>query len=265
MNEMHESNRKYWDASSPEWRKLDEEDWRKCPEQPSIAFEGKMLEMIQDFVGDMNGKKLCIIASGDNYAAFALAGMGAQVTSTDISEKRLEIARERARVLGQEIRFIQCDASNLTPVEDNGYDLVCSTPGTYVWISSLDKVYSEVYRILKPGGLFIMREIHPFTRPWKDQPEFEIDHPYFETGPYKSEESGQTTYEFLWTMGDFINSLANNGLVVRRISEEPAEKPSYWEGRYYGKGGDESLLDWHVNPRAALPQWMVIAAQKPPG
>ena len=57
--------------------------------------------------------------------------------------------------------------------------------------------------------------------------------------------------------------MADSGLTIRSISEDPAEEPSYWEGRLYGKGGDESLLDWHINPRAALPQWMVIAAQKP--
>jgi len=265
MNEMHETNRRYWDTSAPDWQKLDEEDWRKCPEQPSIAFEGAMLEMINEYPGDMRGKRVCIIGSGDNYAAFALAGMGAAVTSTDISEKRLKIAEQRARTLSLDIQFIRCDASDLSPISDGGFDFVCSTPGTFVWISDLGKVYTEVNRVLRPGGYFIFREIHPFTRPWKDQPEFEIEQPYFQTGPFESEDSSQTTYEFYWTISDFINSLVNSGLVIRRISEEPAEKPSYWEGVYYGKGGDESLLDWHVNPRAALPQWLTVATQKPMG
>jgi ubiquinone/menaquinone biosynthesis C-methylase UbiE len=266
INDIHEANRKWWDASSPDWKKLDENTWKTCKENSSFTLDSRMQDIFDEFIENPQGKKVCAIASGDNFAVFALAEMGMKVTSTDISELRLNIARERAGELGLNIDFFQCDSSNLSPLKDNQYDLVISTPGTYVWISDLKKVYSEVYRILKPGGYFIFHEIQPLTRPWKDQPEFEIDHPYFQTGPFtdKNPEGTTTLYNFFWMMSDFINALADSGLIIRRISEAPAEEPAYWEGRYYGEdGGDETLLDWHFNPRAALPQWMVIAAQKP--
>lgn len=263
INKIHEANRKWWDASSPDWKKLDEEIWTTCKEESSFALDSRMQEIVDEFIANPKGKKACVISSGDNFAAFALALKGMKITSTDISELRLNIARERAGELGLDIDFYQCDSSNLSPLQDNSYDLVISTPGTYVWISDLKKVYAQVYRILKPGGYFIFHEIHPFTRPWKDQQEFEIAQPYFETGPYTDERPEGRTYEYFWMMSDFINALADSGLIIRRISEDPAGEPSYWEGRLYGKGGDESLLDWRVNPRAALPQWMVIAAEKP--
>ncbi|MBN2076340.1 MAG: class I SAM-dependent methyltransferase [Dehalococcoidales bacterium] len=266
INEIHDTNRKWWDVKSQDWQKLDEEIWNTCKEQSSFALDRRMQEVFDEFIGNSKGKKACVIASGDNFAVFALAGMGMKVTSTDISELRLNIARERAGILNLDIRFLQCDAADLSPVENEGYDLVISTPGTYVWISDLKKVYTEVCRVLKPGGYLIFHEIHPFTRPFKDQPEFEIAQPYFETGPYTHEGVDGidvTTHNFYWMMSDFINALADSGLIIRRISEDPAEEPSYWEGRLYNKGGDERLLDWHVNPHAALPQWMVIVAQKP--
>ncbi len=56
--------------------------------------------MIRRYTGDLRGKPALVIASGDNYAAFALAGMGARVTSTDISARQLEVARQRAELLG---------------------------------------------------------------------------------------------------------------------------------------------------------------------
>ena len=265
INEIHEANRKWWDVSSPDWKKLDEETWQTYKEQSSFTLDRRMQEIFDEFIEKPEGKKTCVISSGDNFTAFALAGMGMKITSTDISRLRLNIARERAMELGLVIDFFQCDSSDLYPVHDAEYDLVVSTPGTYVWISDLKQVYSEVYRILKPGGYFIFHEIHPFTRPWKDQPEFEIDHPYFQTGPFTDQnpEGTTTLYNYFWMMSDFLNALADSGLIIRRISEDPAEEPAYWEGRYYGKGGDERLLDWHINPRAALPQWMVIATQKP--
>jgi ubiquinone/menaquinone biosynthesis C-methylase UbiE len=263
-NEMHEVNRKWWDVTSLDWKKRDEKTWQTCKEQSSFTLDTRMQEIVDELIVNPEGKRACAISSGDNLAVFALAGMGMNVTSTDISELRLNIARERAGELGLDIDFFQCDSANLSPLHDDSFDLVISTPGTYVWMSDLNKVYSEVHRILKPGGYFIFHEIHPFTRPFKDQPEFEIAQPYFETGPYTHEGDNGTTHNFYWMMSDFINALADSGLIIRRISEDPAEKPSYWEGRYYGEdGGDERLLDWHFNPRAALPQWMVIAAQKP--
>ncbi len=55
QNEMHEANRKWWDVKSAGWKKLDDMDWSKGLEQPAVAFEGGMLEMIHDFAGDMVG------------------------------------------------------------------------------------------------------------------------------------------------------------------------------------------------------------------
>jgi ubiquinone/menaquinone biosynthesis C-methylase UbiE len=266
-NEIHDTNRKWWDVKSQDWREREEVVWNRCRENMSFALDRRMQEIVGEFIDAPQDKTACAIASGDNFAVFALAGMGMKVTSTDISELQLNIARERAGILNLDIRFLRCDAADLSPVENEGYDLVISTPGTYVWISDLQKVYSEVCRVLKPGGYLILHEIHPFTRPFRDQPEFEIAQPYFETGPYTHQGVDGievTTHNFHWMMNDFINALADSGLIIRRIAEDPAASPAYWEGRRFDdEGGDERLLDWHFNPRAALPQWMVVAAQKP--
>jgi len=262
-SEMHEANRRYWDTAAPRWRELDEEDWRRCPEQPSIALEGNVLDMIGEFVGTLAGKPACVLGSGDNYAAFALAGLGAVVTSIDISEQRLRVAEARAGILGLAIDFVRSDAADLKSIRDAQYELVCSTNGFFVWIADLIRLYSEVSRVLKPGGYYICYDIHPFMRPWKDQTTIEMEKPYFQTGPIQSEEQGQTTYEFHWTLGDIINSLLGSGLVLRRILETTAQDSRFWKGASYGRGTDDSLLDWNTNPRAGLPTWLTIVAQRP--
>lgn len=266
MNEMHETNRKHWDAAAPKWQELRDGDWRKCPQQPSLAFEGAALDMINEFVGELHRKRVCVIGSGDNYAAFALAGLGATVTSTDISEKQLEVAAQRAHILGLDIHFVRCDAADLAPVSAAGFDLVCSTNGFFVWIADLASVFAAVNRVLRPGGHYIIYDIHPFMRPWKDQTVIEVEKPYFQTGPFASGASGQPTYEFHWTLSDIINSLLRSGLILRRMAETPAEDSRFWQGGpSYGHGSDDSLLDWRNNPRAGLPVWLTLAAQKPSG
>ena len=50
----------------------------------------EVLNMIHQFAGERAGKQVWVIGSGDNYAAFALEGLGSAVTSTDISEQQLK-------------------------------------------------------------------------------------------------------------------------------------------------------------------------------
>ncbi len=266
MNEIHEANRRYWDSAASSWRELRDKDqlWQKCPQQPALAFDGGALDVIREFLGDLAGKRVCVIGSGDNYAAFAFAGMGAIVTSTDISQEQLRIAAHRAQDLGLDIRFVRADAADLKCVDGTEFDLVCSTNGFFVWIAELGRVFSAVYRILKPGGYYILYDVHPFLRPWKGQAmPIEMEKPYFETGPFESDGPTGPTYEFHWTLSDIFNALLESGLVLRRIVETPARDSRFWQGSSYLPGIDDSLLDWQKNPRAGLPVWLTLAAERP--
>ena len=167
----HEANRQCWDRLSSYWKELRDRDnlWQRIPYEPELAFEGGALDVVQTFCGNLEGKDVCVIGSGDNYAAFALAGLGANVTSTDISQCQLDIAQERAQQLGLAMHFVRADAADLASLLDNTFDLVCSTNGFFVWISQPARVFDAVQRVLKPGGCYIFYDIHPFQRPWRDQ------------------------------------------------------------------------------------------------
>ncbi len=217
--------------------------------------------MIRAYGGDLTGKAACVIGTGDAYAAFALAGLGARVTATDISQGQLDVARDRAEQLGLDLDFVRADAADLAPLPDDTFDLVCSTNGFFVWIARPDRVFAAVQRVLKPGGVYVFYDIHPFQRPWKDQPQpLQMAKPYWDTGPYTDEDSA---FEFNWTLADLLNPLAGAGLVLRQIAESPAKDPRFWEGHAYEPGLDSGLMDWRRNPRAGLPVWLTICAQKP--
>lgn len=260
----HESNRRHWDAAAGWWAKKRERDglWRRCPEEPELGFAGGAFELIGSFIGDVKGKKVCVIGSGDNYAAFALAGMEASVTSVDISDRQLDTASRRAEQLGLSIAFVQADAADLKPLADRTFDLICSTNGFFVWIADLRAVYGEIFRILKPGGYYVFYDVHPFQRPWADRSErIEVEKTYWQTGPYRDEKDG--TFEYNWTLGDILNPLADEGLVLKCIQERPAGDENYWGGSSFLPCNDKGLLDWKENPRAALPVWLSAALQKP--
>ena len=265
MKEMHESNRRHWDKSSKWWENLRDQDglWRRCPQEPELGFAGGALEMIRNVADELSGKDVCVVGSGDNYAAFALCGMGANVTSIDISARQLAVASNRAKQLGLPITFVQSDAADMKLIGNAEFDLVCSSNGFFVWIAELYEVFNEIFRILRPGGHYIFYDVHPFQRPWKDQfTPIEVSKPYWETGPFQDEEDG--TFEFNWTLAEILNPLAASGLILKRIKESPAEDSGYWQHFSYLPGNDETLLDWNENPRAALPTWLTVTSQRPP-
>lgn len=262
MNDLHETNRRYWNEVAEWWERLEEEGglWKRCPAEPDLAFSGGALGLVREVVGTLSGKDVCVVGSGDNLAAFAFSGLGANVTSVDISEQRLAVASERARFLGLSITFVQADAADLSLIGDGEFDLVFSSNGFFVWIANLQTVFDEMYRILRPGGHYAFYDIHPFLRPWKDQVmPIEVAKPYWETGPI---EDGEDTFEFHWTLADILNSLAASGFILRRMLESPAEDSRFWQDYSYLPGTDDSLLDWNENPRAAIPVWLTLAVQK---
>ncbi|MXZ74774.1 MAG: class I SAM-dependent methyltransferase [Gemmatimonadetes bacterium] len=262
--EMHDANRRSWDNNAASWAEMRDRDglWRRCPEEPELGFAGGAYALIETFAGSVEGKDVAVVGSGDNHAVFALAGMKAHVTSIDISERQLETASARAGQLGLSIDFVRADATELDAIADHSFDLVCSTNGFFVWIADLRAVYGEVFRILKQGGYYVFYDVHPFQRPWAERSRtIEVEKPYWQTGPVRDEKEG--TFEFNWTMADLLNPGADAGLVLRRMLERPAENPNTWEGASYRPGKDKQLVDWKVNPRAALPFWLTAAWQRP--
>ena len=267
-NETHRANRRHWDGGlAAEFQKQSEETqmWRRCLREPEEAFDGGALQLIRECVPDVAGKEVCLVGSGDNHAAFALAGMGARLTSVDQSERQLETAAERAAELELEIAFVRADAADMGALENDRFDLVCSTNGFFVWLADLHGVFSEIRRLLKPGGAYVFYDIHPFQRPWKEVVEAaEMEKPYFETGPFS--DSGEGPFYFHWKAEDLLNALADAGLVLRRLRESPARESRMWEGsRWYLRGEHPERLDWRNNPRAGLPVWLAAALQKPAG
>jgi hypothetical protein len=141
---MHDANRRYWDALSPDWESMRDQDalWQRCHREPELGLPAPLLRAIQQHVASLKGKRAVVLASGDNHAVFALAGLGA-----------------------------------------------------LVWLADL-------------------------------------------------------------------NALSTAGLRFVQMQETASDYPQAWVTASYSEAVDERLLDWRVNPRAGLPFWLTIVAQK---
>lgn len=145
MNCIHETNRRLWNSQAAIWKERSNREgrWHRCHKDPDLAFEGGALQLIQTVSNGLSNKRVCVIGSGDNIAASALAGLGAQVTSTDISEEQLATGARRAEQLGLSISFVRSDAACQESLADSSFDLVCSTNGFFVWIADLEAVFCD--------------------------------------------------------------------------------------------------------------------------
>ncbi len=246
MNKMHEANRRGWDAVSPHWQaKVDAAgEWRTCHIDPTLD------EQELKYLDDISGKKTCVLGSGDNLIVFALAGMGADVTSVDISQTQLDIAAERAGELRLDIAFVRSDVTELEPLSDETFDLVYTGGHVAVWVSDLKTYYSEACRILKRGGVFMVNEYHPFRRLWAELPDrLEIEFEYFDKGPHVydrsedvpgAQEGSLPSYEFHWTVRDYVTAMIDAGCELIAL-DEMGDQPAKWEGAPLG-GLPECLL-----------------------
>lgn len=253
MNEKHEANRRRWNAASSDYASMGDLNgsWRRVATEPGWAFLPQELALLRG----IPGKRACVLGSGDNLAVFALAGLGAKVTSVDISEEQLSVARRRAEALGLTVRFVQSDAADLAGVEDASFDLVHVSRHVCGWISDLRSFFREAVRILSPGGLFLVTEYHPFRRIFREEPgTLVVERGYLDRGPFYCEVAASLfdrspgmlpSYVARWTVSDFYNAMTEPGCELVAFEE-------------VGDAAEE----WEVPPLAGLPQILLMAARK---
>lgn len=267
---MSTKNKTSWNNGAAKYSAFNhsEELMNRIARNPANAFHHTTWEMIGKYVPDLRDKKICVPSSGDNHAVFAFAMLDAKVTSCDISENQLANAERVAKQYGwdKSIEFVCEDTMKLNGIADSEYDFVYTSNGVHVWIDDLNGMYRNIHRVLKPGGIYIMYEIHPFLRPFDDH--LKVIKPYDMTGPFESE----IEITFAWRVMDIMNAILDSGLTVKHIEEMFAEKDYNWpfwisyseiaKGVTATHEEVDRMHDWQNNPMAALPNWISIAAGK---
>ena len=232
----------------------------KLIHSPESAFHPTTYSLIKSVFPSLEGKQVCVPSSGDNHAVFAFHLMGAKVTSCDIAEKQLENAMAIACKYGWDIAFVCEDTMKLSKIESDKYDFVYTSNGVHVWIHDLRSMYKNICRILKNEGVYILQDVHPFTRPFgEDTDKIIVKKPYDATGPMGD------VPNYHWRMQDIMNAMLSSGLNMKHVEEMYAEYGTFWfessgKRETLSKEELEKLYHWEKNPLAAIPQWLSIYA-----
>jgi len=110
-------------------------------------------------VAATNPQSILDIATGTGDLAIQMAGTGAKrIVGLDLSEGMLSVGRKKiaAKDLNIEIEMIQGDSENL-PFENDSFDAITVAFGVRNF-ENLKLGLSEIFRVLKPGGIFVVLE-----------------------------------------------------------------------------------------------------------
>jgi SAM-dependent methyltransferase len=107
-------------------------------------------------LGITDGLKVLDLGCGDGTTAVPAARLGATVLGVDIASNLVEAGNARAQSLGlANCRFQEGDASDLSELEDDSFDLVISIFGAMFAPRPFD-VATEMVRVTRPGGRIVM-------------------------------------------------------------------------------------------------------------
>lgn len=80
-----------------------------------------------------------------------------------LSDKYLKLGAAKHKM-----KYVQAYSENI-PFEDSYFDVVCSF-NSLDHVESIDKTISEIKRIIKPGGIFLLIvDVHPYPTPTEPQ------------------------------------------------------------------------------------------------
>ena len=135
----------------------------------SFGIDVKWRKKVVEIVANSQSKVILDIATGTGDMAINLAETNAEkIVGLDISEGMLNVGKQKVlkKGLQDRIEMVVGDSENL-PFENNSFDAITVGFGIRNF-ETLEKGLSEIHRVLKPNGVFVILETSvPTKTPFK--------------------------------------------------------------------------------------------------
>lgn len=103
-------------------------------------------------------ESLLDLGCGRGEDALHFASLGCSVTAVDISERNVDLLKEVAEQKHLSIRVVQQDISTTLPFGDASFDVIYAHLSVHYFDDAITKkVFADIHRVLKPGGLFFVK------------------------------------------------------------------------------------------------------------
>ncbi len=181
--------------------------------------------------GSIAGKKVLCLAAGGGRQSSLYAAAGADVTVVDISGAMLELDRQVAAARGHSLRLLETNMGDLSALQPGEFDIVIH-PVSSCYVPDVLKVYAEVARIIRVGGLYISQHKQPTSLQAsmsRDQGgRYLMEHRYYRDSPLPPPQTVNKNsrrlrepgaIEFLHRWEQIIGGMCRSGFVIEDLVE----------------------------------------------
>ncbi len=229
-------NREAWDRQV---RSGDVWTLGASPESVARARAGDLAEVVlighkslpRDWLpASLAGVTILALASGGGQQGPLLAAAGATVTVFDNSPLQLQRDSDVAAREGLALETVLGDMRDLSVFADGTFDIVLN-PVSNVFCPELAPVWSECFRVLKPGGELLCGFVNPDMYIFDGDALDERDEfivrfslPYSDTGSLSEDELralGDSPLQFSHTMTEQIGGQIAAGFAITGFDEAP--------------------------------------------
>ena len=181
------------------------------------------------FPAKLSGVRTLCLASGGGQQGPILAAAGATVTVFDNSPKQLARDDQVASREGLELRTVLGDMRDLSAFSDEVFDLIIN-PVSTVFCPDLAPVWTEAFRVLRPGGLlltgFMNPDVYLFDEASLDQQTLVVRHRLPFSSLDLSENDRMCTYgdgpiEYSHSLTEQIGGQLKAGFMLTDLVEAP--------------------------------------------
>jgi SAM-dependent methyltransferase len=205
--------------------------------------------------GNVKDKRVLCLAAGGGLAGILFAAAGGRVTVVDISEGMLELDRAEAAKHNLPLELVRASMDDLGGLGDAIFDIV-NQPVSTCYVPDLAKVYREIARVTKPGGIYISMHKQPASLQADALPTgrgYLIQEPYYTSNPLPASidclHRESDTVEYIHRWEQLIGELCRSGFVLEDLREPNHIEPKAAVGEF----GHRS---------AYLPPYVKIKARK---
>ncbi|MCF8233089.1 MAG: class I SAM-dependent methyltransferase [Bacteroidales bacterium] len=140
----------------------------------------KLIHYCTSHLTTMKDQNVLDLGCGNGTVAFFLEGKYDvnRILGVDLNSNNIQIANtEKERLKSTKVKFIEDDAQKLANVEDNSFNVVINIESAFHYPHK-HLFLNEIYRVLKPGGQFIIADILTtkkggfFLKNWKKKMDF---------------------------------------------------------------------------------------------